>query len=122
MTKEDVVNKVMYMTAEQLLPQNLSQDLLDYMLGEMNLMWCGKSSEIPVLLFVAMKVLHPALKPNSNKGTSPEELAFCVGKYAISLALEDITRKTDITFEPPTLDNIFAEREIRVWRGCQRLQ
>ncbi len=118
MTKEDVVNKVMYMTAEQLLPQNLSQDLLDYMLVE----WCGKSPEIPVLLFVAMKVLHPALKPNSNKGTSPEELASYVGKYVIALVLEDITRKTDITFEPPTIDNIFAEREIKVWRGCQRLQ
>jgi hypothetical protein len=46
-----------------------------------------------------------------------ERLFKCMGYYAVCLAVEEVSRKTDIRGEPPTLENIFDDtRDINFTR------
>jgi uncharacterized protein (DUF2235 family) len=46
---------------------------------------------------------------------APEELVKCFQNYIIALSAEEISRKTDIKVEPPTMENIFRDdRQVKV--------
>jgi hypothetical protein len=111
LTKEEVLSKIKDITAEQLLPQNLHQDIFDYMLDEADSLR-SDDPEITVLLAVVTKILFHVRKTDSIK-IMEDELMSYIEKYALAISLEEITRKTDIAVEPPTLDNIFSRNTIK---------
>lgn len=104
---EEVVNKGL----EALLPQNLTDKWLDILLDESNQLLEGEPEQGPPtnLLLAVIKLLsHHKGNPDKFE-ISDKELFDYIEKYTIALSAEEITRKTDMSIEPPTLNNVLSD-------------
>jgi hypothetical protein len=74
-----------------------------------------EKSTMSALLISVLTILE---YQKGNIGTvevAPEELIRCFQNYIVALSAEEISRKTDIKVEPPTLENIFRDdRQVKV--------
>ena len=118
------VKEVVQKDIKGLLPQNLSDEWLDVLSGEaheyiskMNNESLPSEEEASTsALFIAVVAILN--HQHGNKGSfeiAPEELMRCIQNYIVALSTEEISRKTDVKVEPPTLKNIFRDdRRVKV--------
>jgi hypothetical protein len=107
-------------TGEACLPQNLSDEWLeqlstsaDYMLGEPS----DEAEEGAPIIAVILHLLRAKIAGQTEKVMfSHEELYEYTKLYRIELALEEVNRKSDIAYNPATVETILTEREITTWR------
>ena len=105
--------------AEAVLPQHLSDAWLAALLEEGNALTEGESEEEPCagLLAAVLKILDYQSGAPFARGepleVSTQALLSSINYYVLCLAMEEVSRRTDIKAEPPTLDNMFQEdREV----------
>jgi hypothetical protein len=105
---EQVVNR----GAQAVLPQHLEARWLELLLDEAQSFQDG-NGDFAGLCASVMAILGHQHAAGWERGETIEietdRLLKCLGYYAICLAMEEVSRKTDIRGEPPTLDNIFDE-------------
>lgn len=112
--QEEVLSKGM----ESTLPANLSDEWLetlgkqaDYFLSDTD------TSDIDTdLLLTAM--LHIVTAKNVSKCSIElgyEVLEDYTRQYAIELAMETVSRNTDVTISRPTINTIFTNRDLESW-------
>jgi hypothetical protein len=110
------VKEVVDRGPKALLPQNLSDKWLNILLREADSLESEDSGIHPSgLLLSVLNILQYQL--NSSEVTIATEALFDnIQKYSLALAAEQVTRATEISIEPPTLDNIFTDRQIKISR------
>jgi hypothetical protein len=110
------VKEVVDKGPKALLPQNLPNKWLDILLEEADSLEYEDSEIHPSgLLLSVLNILQYQL--NSTEVTIATEILFDnIQKYILALAAEKVTRVTEISIEPPTLDNIFTDRQIKISR------
>ena len=118
---EQFAMEVLHRGAEAVLPQHLPDQWLNALLEEAEILHEGKSHEIEntcagllgaVILLLSAQSGHP---PEIELPAST--LLRSMDYYIITLSAEQVSRKTDIWVEPPTLENIFQhDREIKAMR------
>ncbi len=74
---------------------------------------------ILTFLFPLAAIIHILFAKNGGEAISEslEQLYDYFQDYRLELALEEITRKTHVVAEPPTLETIFNNRDVLVERG-----
>lgn len=102
---------------EACLPCNLSDDLLELLSGSAENMLEEEPDETKdsgsAIVTIILRLLFAKKEGQSGKfEVSFEELQSYVILYRAELALEEIHRKTHITYNPATLETILTEREI----------
>jgi hypothetical protein len=118
---EQFATEVLHRGAVAVLPQYLPDQWLNALLEEAEILYEGKSHEIEntcagllgaVILLLSAQSGHP---PEIEVPAST--LLRSMDYYIITLSAEQVSRKTDIWVEPPTLENIFQhDREIKAMR------
>jgi hypothetical protein len=116
------VKEVVQKDVKGLLPQNLSDKWIDVLSEEaedfINIQEGIQPDEKTTMSALVISVLTILEHQHGNTGTfeiTPEELSKCFQNYIIALSAEEISRKTDIKVEPPTLENIFSnDRQVKV--------
>ncbi len=102
---------------EACLPCNLSDSLLDLLSGSADNMLSEEPDDTKdagsVIVAVILRLLLAKTAGETGALEVPfEELHSHVVLYRGELALEEIHRKTHITYNPATLETILTEREI----------
>lgn len=118
---EQLQSEVLSQSFEAALPCNLSDAWLDRISRDFEIAF-GEAEDIgeadvsahmagPLAL-----VMHILLgKAGGREQSLPyEELMRHFEDYRLEVSLEQVSRKTEIRAEPPTLETIFADREVRV--------
>jgi hypothetical protein len=118
---EQFAIEVLHRGAIAVLPQHLPERWLNALLEEAEILHEGKSCEIEntcagllgaVILLLSAQSGHP---PEMEVPAST--LLRSMDYYIITLSAEQVSRKTDIWVEPPTLENIFHEnRQMKAMR------
>jgi len=99
-----------------LLPQNLTNDLLDRMILEGNTLDEDRTEETPmsvVLLAILHLISGPKISKKMEIRIDPELLMEHFDSYIALLKIEDLRRKKDIEISNeslPTLENIFDSK------------
>lgn len=112
------VKEVIRKGAEALLPQNLTQEWLDILLEEANYFEPGYDQDFPEnLLLAVVEILSYQKGYPEQIEIDEKELLDSMEKYIIALAGEDVTRKTEIGIEPPTLENVLRDdRQVTAYK------
>ena len=116
------VKEVVQKDVKGLLPQNLSDKWLEILSDEaqefINIQEGVLTEEKTTMSALFISVLTILQHQQGNTGSveiAPEELIRSFQNYIIALSAEEISRKTDIKVEPPTLKNIFRnDRQVKV--------
>jgi hypothetical protein len=116
------VKEVVQKDVKCLLPQNLSDKWLEILSDEakefINIQNGLPANENIIMSALLISVLTILEHQKGKKGTVevvPEELIRAMQNYIVALSAEEISRKTDIKVEPPTLENIFRDdRQVKV--------
>jgi hypothetical protein len=116
------VKEVVQKDVKGLLPQNLSDKWLDVLSEEaedfINIQEGILQDEKTTMSALVISVLTILEHQHGSTGSfeiAPEELTKCFQNYIIALSAEEISRKTYIKVEPPTLENIFSnDRQVKV--------
>jgi hypothetical protein len=112
--------------AEACLPRNLSEEWLDVLSAAVETLLSDpdqdENSSEPSPEAKAM-VLASVLLILSAKRAQPhalrislEEFMGHLNNYRLELALEMVHRRTDVKYEPASLETIFTNREVRTWK------
>ena len=118
---EDFQKEVLDLGPEASLPMNLNNKWLDFLSNCLEL--CLDSSEEPNNNFddkhmsiALMAIIHILMAKNSTASLEiPEEEFFQYFKdYQMELGFESVTRKTDMSFTPATLESIFTNRSVEM--------
>ncbi|WP_310714495.1 hypothetical protein [Burkholderia multivorans] len=106
--------------ARACLPCNLTDEWLNSLADSASRLLDGSGDEnadpalvINVLIRIieAKTALHLTVM-----AINEDELIKCLVRYRVELALETVHRKTDITYNPATLETILTERKITTWK------
>ena len=116
------VKEVVQKDVKGLLPQNLSDKWLEILSDEAQEFINIQEGVLPEekastsALFIAVITILQHQQGNKKRiKVTPEELVRAFQNYIIALSAEEISRKTDIKVEPPTLKNIFRnDRQVKV--------
>jgi hypothetical protein len=116
------VKEVVQKDVKGLLPQNLSDKWLEILSDEaqefINIQEGVLTEEKTMMSALFIAVLTILEHQKGKKGSvevTPEELIRSIQNYIIALAAEEISRKTYIKVEPPTIENIFRNnRQVKV--------
>ena len=111
MTLQNLGNHITNNGPESVLPHNLTDPLLFYLMDEANIFLEQKSKEDEETVFAGLVLCVITIlqaQQESNKVTvGTEEFVDNLTNYALALSLEKINRKTEITVTTPaTIDNI----------------
>jgi hypothetical protein len=114
------VEEVLHQGATAVLPQHLPEHWLNALLQEAELLHQEEHPDVDDTcagLLGAVLCLHSAQlgDPGEVKILGSTLMEY-LNMYVTALAAESVSRHTDIWVEPPTLANIFADREVRCWR------
>ncbi|GAQ30433.1 hypothetical protein K6V18_06585 [Ralstonia insidiosa] len=108
---------------EACLPRNLSEEWRDYLAGSADNMLKEDEDEDDTqdkgaaILAVILRILDAKRAETAGRVEVPfEELHAYVQRYRLELALEELHRKTDITYNPATIETILTEREVTTWK------
>jgi hypothetical protein len=116
------VKEVVQKDVNGLLPQNLSDKWLEILSEEgeefvnlQNGLPPNEEITMSALLISVLTILQHQQGNKERIEVAEEELIRAMRNYVIALAAEEISRKTDIKVEPPTLRNIFRDdRQVKV--------
>ena len=101
------------------LPKNLSNKWLSYLSEQIEDMLFDNESEHESYAEVTAAVIFLIQEKEIEKDAfsiSYEDLYDYFDKYRIELSLETVHRQTKIKYEAATLDTIFTERDVKIWR------
>ncbi|MGC5808189.1 hypothetical protein [Ralstonia pseudosolanacearum] len=103
------------------LPRNLSEEWRDYLAGSADNMLKEDEDDSrdkgAAILAVILRILDAKRAEKAGRVEVPfEELHAYVQRYRLELALEELHRKTDITYNPATIETILTEREVTTWK------
>ncbi|MBR8240655.1 hypothetical protein [Burkholderia multivorans] len=106
--------------ARTCLPCNLTDEWLDSLADSASRLLDGSGDETanPALVIgVLIRILEAKTAPRSTvMELTEDELMKCLVRYRVELALETVHRKTDVTYNPATLETILTERKITTWK------
>ena len=116
------VKEVVQKDVKGLLPQNLSDEWLEILSEEaeefINFqegLPTDEKSTMSALVITVLTILQHQQGNKKRIKVTSEELVRAFQNYIIALSAEEISRKTDIKVEPPTLKNIFRnDRKVKV--------
>ena len=116
------VKEVVRKDVKGLLPQNLSDKWLEILSDEAEEfisfqegLPTDEQSTMSALFIAVLTILQHQKGKKGSVEVTPEELIRAFQNYIIALSAEEISRKTDIKVEPPTLKNIFRnDRQVKV--------
>lgn len=102
------------------LPRNLSDVWLENLAASADrLLQNANEIEADASLVVAVlvRILEAKSDGRSEVMKVPlEEFQQYVERYRFELALEEVQRKTDISYDPATLETILTERDVTTWK------
>lgn len=105
------------------LPRELSSEWLRTVLESTEILLAGEDDEKGAIALAAVFVLMAAKGISREKLISDEIwLQSIVQDYGIELALETVHRRTEIRYQPATLETIFAKRDVHSWREVEVFQ
>ncbi|WP_155755359.1 hypothetical protein [Burkholderia multivorans] len=109
--------------ARTCLPCNLTDEWLDSLADSASRLLDGSGDETadPALVIgVLIRILEAKTAPRSTvMELTDDELMKCLVRYRVELALETVHRKTDVTYNPATLETILTERKIITWKKTE---
>ena len=116
------VKEVVQQDVKGLLPQNLSDKWLEILSDEaqefINIqegVLQEEKASTSALFIAVLTILQHQQGNKRSVEITPEELIRAFQNYIIALSAEEISRKTEIKVEPPTLKNIFRnDRQVKV--------
>ncbi|HLC17027.1 MAG TPA: hypothetical protein VJL89_12465 [Thermodesulfovibrionia bacterium] len=116
------VKEVVQKDVKGLLPQNLSDEWLEILSEEaeefINFqegLPTDEKSTMSALVITVLTILQHQQGNKKRIKVTSEELVRAFQNYIIALSAEEISRKTEIKVEPPTLENIFSnDRQVKV--------
>lgn len=117
--KEEVSDKGL----DKALPMNLSDYWLDYLLGMAEGFQDGEwdNAGFSVMTAAILDILT-AKSGNEELSLSFEELWDYFQQYGIELGLESVARKTEVKYEPATIETIFRNRDVKIAiRSCAKV-
>lgn len=117
---DQFLEEVVSQGAEVLLPQNLPEKWFELLLDESQA-FIDDEEDCAGMLAAVMTILNHQqgclLEQGRPLEVETKRLFTCMEYYAVCLAVEEVSRQTDIRGEPPTLDNIFDDtRDIEFTR------
>src|SRR3990172_12817809 len=115
------VKEVVQKDVKGLLPQNLSDKWLEILSDEaqefINIqegVLQEEKASTSALFIAVLTILQHQQGNKERTEVAEEELIRSMQNYIIALSAEEISRKTDIKVEPPTLKNIFRnDRQVK---------
>ena len=102
---------------EACLPRNLSDEWLRVVAQSTDEMLAGGEGEKGAVALAAILSILSAKQGTNELRLSWEEMRKRFEEYRLELGLEEVHRKTEIKYEPATLDTIFTNREVKTWQG-----
>lgn len=101
--------------AAAVLPQHLDPLWLGLLLEEVEDFRAGEGDCASLLASVLTILSYQQRDAWDREGeleVETDRLFQCLDYYGLCLAMEEVSRKTDIRGEPPTLENIFDEQRV----------
>lgn len=114
--KEEVSDKGL----DKSLPMNLSDYWLDYLLAIAECFQDGEwdNAGFSVMTAAILDILT-AKSGNEELSLSFEELLDYFQQYGVELGLESVARKTEVKYDPATIETIFRNRDVKITiRSC----
>jgi hypothetical protein len=108
--KEELLDK----GAVSCLPGNLPDYWLDVLLQDAEDMDVGEVGEL--ILAVVIGICEAKFAAETEVEISYDDLFEYCNSYKIELALEKISRATEVKYEKAMLDTIFTKRDVRIWK------
>ncbi|MEW6116371.1 MAG: hypothetical protein AB1553_05660 [Nitrospirota bacterium] len=96
------------------LPRNLTDYWLDVLLRDAEAMDAGEVGEL--ILAVVIRICEAKFAVEKEVMIPYDDLFEYCDSYKIELALEKISRATDIKYEKASLNTILTKRDVRVWK------
>jgi len=109
---DQFMEEVVSQGAEALLPQNLPEKWFELLLDETQAFIDDEEDCAGMLAAVITLLNHQQgdlLEQERPLEVEAKRLFTCMSYYAVCLAIEEVSRQTDIRGEPSTLDNIFDD-------------
>lgn len=98
------------------LPRNMSDELLTCMEKEFDLLKAGDESVAQSCLLCGLFIIL-SHKVGSNEVKIPaDEFYVRMDEYRMEIALEKIHRVTEVKYEAATLETIFTNRNLKIWK------
>lgn len=102
--------------AEACLPRNLSDEWLSLLSESTESMLERQDDSRGAIAVAAILLILDAKRGGKELRVSFDELEKRFQDYRIELALEEVHRRTEVKYEPATLETIFSNREVKTWR------
>lgn len=102
--------------ANACLPHNMSDELLACMDCELEAMSEGRDSEASSCVLCGLFILLSYRAGSKNVKISAEELNARLNEYRMEIAFEKVHRVSEYKYEAATLQTIFTNRELNIWR------
>lgn len=98
------------------LPRNLSDELLTHMEKEFDQLEARDDSGAPSCVLLGLIIILSHRAGRKEIKIPAAEFHTKMEEYRMEIAFEKISRVTDIKYEPATLETIFKNRELKVWK------
>lgn len=102
--------------AEACLPRNLTDEWLRVVSESTESMLQQEDDSQGAIATAAILLILDAKRGGKELRVSYEELEKRFQDYRIELALEEVHRRTEVKYEPATLQTIFSNRDVKTWR------
>ncbi|MEN0036745.1 MAG: hypothetical protein AAGC78_06740 [Cellvibrio sp.] len=107
-------NEVITGAPESLLPRNLSEDWLDFLLHEFQCMHNKNGSDNFSLLVSAVLKILSSRSGTTELEMTADELIRCLNNYSMELSLEKLNRVGAVKSSSPTNETILTNRVIKM--------
>lgn len=102
--------------AEACLPRNLSDEWLRLVSESTEGLLQQQDDSQGAIAMAAILLILDAKRGGKELRVSHEQLEKRCQDYRIELALEEVHRRTEVKYEPATLQTIFSNRDVKTWR------
>lgn len=101
---------------EAVLPRNLSDDWLHYLVTQVNKYRCDEDDADTMSIIAAVELIIEAKRGLSLQQLSDDEFEAYTSEYGTELLLQMVHRNTEFRISSASIDNILSGREVAITR------